>query len=247
MSLDEGDVVRFDYVLWVQGDDHPLETSQEDVAKEHGMHNPEKPYRPLTATIGGRNVLPALEAHLKKDAAPGKDLTIDLAVEDAYGPRDAARLKDIPMAQFRKQKVEPQVGMLLNYEGQRARVTRVAGGRVRLDMNHELAGKDLRYEIHVRDILTDMEEKLQAVAENLFPMGGQSVRVVGDAIEVEIPDQAKFDQQWPMMKFQVVTQIRQVAGLDKAIKLVETYPAMPEPEAEAPAGSEEALAGGKED
>lgn len=240
MSLDEGDVVRFDYVLWVQGDDHPLETSLEDVAKEHGMHNPEKPYRPLTAAIGGRNVLPALEARLKDEAEPGKDLTIELASHEAYGPRDAGKIKNVPMAEFRKQKVDPQVGMLLNYEGQRAQVTRVAGGRVRLDLNHELAGKDLRYDIHVKDILTDLEDKLEAVGENLFPMGGQAVKLVGDAVEVEVPDQAKFDQQWPMMKFQVVTQIRQVAGLDKAIRLVETYPAMPAPDApQASAGSEE--------
>ena len=48
---------------------------------------------------------------------------------EAYGERDPAKVKDVPMAQFRKQKIQPQVGLELSFQGQRGVVTRV--GRVR--------------------------------------------------------------------------------------------------------------------
>ncbi len=224
--MQEGDVVRFDYTLWIKGESKPLDTSMDDVAEKEGIARPQKAYKPLTVTLGRQQVLPALEAKLP-EAKEGKPMKVDLAAKDAYGERDPSKLRDIPMGQFRKQKVDPKPGMELNFEGQRALVTRVAGGRVRIDMNHDLAGKDLVYEITLRGIVTDPQEKLDAVCDNLFPMGGHKIRVDGDKVILEVPDQVKFDQSWGQHKFRVVTELRAVADDSMAIVLQETFPAMP--------------------
>ena len=223
--MQDGDVLRFDYTLTIQGHDKPLETSLEDVAREHGIAEQGKVYQPLVITLGRRMVLPALEEAIKS-AKPGQSLGVDLPAAKAYGERDPAKLKDIPMAHFRKQKVQPQVGMQLNMEGGRATIVRVAGGRVRVDMNHDLAGQDLHYDVIVRDVITDGPAKVDAVLGGMFREAPKT-EFSEDKVVIEVPDQAKFDRDWPMHKFRVVSEVRSAVGADKAIVLQETFPAMP--------------------
>ncbi len=224
MSLQEGDVLRFDYTLYIDEEKKPLDTSIEAVANEQGIHNDRKQYKPLTIVLGRKQVIPGLENFLLEHGDAKEPQTVTIAPGDAYGERDPAKVKDVPMAQFRKQKIQPQVGLELNFQGERGVITRVAGGRVRLDMNHDLAGKTLRYDIVPQAVITDATEKVHAVLENLFPVGGYEVDVQDDSIDLTIPDQAKFDQQWAMHKFRVLTDLRGAAGFDKTIRLIETYP-----------------------
>lgn len=216
-------MVRFDYTLTLEGEDKPIETTVDDVAKKHGLA--EQSRLPMVITLGRQMILPALEEKVR-EAKPGETLDVVLAPEQGYGTRDPSRIKDIPMAHFRKQKVQPQVGMQLQYEGRRAVIARVAGGRVRLDMNHDLAGRTLRYTVTVRDVITDGQEKVQAVLGGMFREAPKTEWTDGKVV-IEVPDQAKFDKEWPMHKFRVVSEVRSAVGTDTAIVLQETFPAMP--------------------
>lgn len=238
MALKDGDVVRFDYTLWVDG--KMVETSQEEVAKENKIHRDNRRYQPLTITLGAKQIIPGLESHIRSHGQKGKSVTVEIAAPDAYGEREAAKVKDVPMAQFRQQKVQPQVGMTLNYENQRGTITRVAGGRVRVDLNHELAGKPLKYDYTIRDILTDEKAKVEAVLDGLFQKGTYKYTLDADAVALEVPDQAKFDQNWMMAKFRIISDLRLATDKKKAVKLVEVYPVMPDasPEAESHEGHE---------
>lgn len=224
--LKDGDVIRFDYTLWVDG--KLTDTSVEAVAKEAGSHRENRRYQPLTITLGGRQIIPGLESHIRSHGVVGQPVTVDLAAADAYGERHADKIKDVPMAQFRSQKVQPQVGMTLTYEGERGVITRVAGGRVRVDLNHDLAGKPLKYEYTIREVLTDEKAKVDAVMGNLFPPGSYKIHLDADSVTLEVPDQAKFDQNWMMAKFRVVGDLRNATDKKKAVKLVEVYPVIPE-------------------
>lgn len=132
------------------------------------------------------------------------------------------------MAQFKSQKVEPKVGMTLTLEGERGIITRVAGGRIRVDLNHDLAGKPLKYEYTIREVLKDEKSKVDAVMASLFPPGTYKVHIDADSVSLEVPDQAKFDQNWTMAKFRVVADLRLATDKKKAVKLVEVYPVMPD-------------------
>ncbi len=220
--MQEGDIVRFDYVLRVDGD--VTETSMEDKAKEFGIHFEGRNYEPLTFGVGGRQIIPGLEEEVVKHKV-GDAFSIDIPAEKAYGNRDPSKVQTVPMAQFKKQGVKPQVGQIVNWNQQRAVVVQVGGGRVRIDSNHELAGKALQYDITITDVITDENEKLDATLKMMFPEG-VTFDNADDFLTIEVPDQAKFSQDWPMSKFRVLTQVRQCIGLDKPIKLVEIYPAL---------------------
>ncbi len=226
MAMKDGDVIRFDYTLWVKGSDKPTATSIEATAKENGLHRDERRYQPLTVTLGASQVIPGLESHIRSHGQVGQAVTVELAPADAYGERDPKKVQTIPMAKFNAQKVKPEVGMSLNLGNERGIVTMVAGGRVRVDTNHDMAGKTLKYEYTVREVLSDEKSKVNAVLDNLFPKDSYKVHIENDAVVVEVPDQAKFDQNWMMAKFRVVGDLRNATEKTKAIKLVEVYPVM---------------------
>jgi FKBP-type peptidyl-prolyl cis-trans isomerase SlyD len=225
-GLKDGDVIRFDYTLWVDG--KLLETSEESVAKANSIHREGRGYKPITITLGASQIIKGLESHIRSHGKVGVPVKTEIKAEDAYGVRDPKKVQTIPMAKFKSQKVEPQVGMQLNLGNERGIVTQVGGGRVRVDTNHDLAGKDLTYEYTIRAILSDDKEKLTAVLDNLFPKDSYKVDIGADAVTIEVPAQVTFDQNWAMAKFRVVADVRRATGKGKAIKFVETFPVMPD-------------------
>lgn len=225
-ALKDGDVVRFDYTLWVDG--KLVETSQEDVAKANKIHREGRGYKPITVTLGGSQIIKGLESHLRSHGKLATPVKIDIAAADAYGERDAKKVQHIPIGKFKAQKVEPQVGMQLNLGNERGTVTQVAGGRVRIDTNHDLAGKSLTYEYTVREVVTDEGKKVEAVLANLLPKDTYKVEIGSDAVTLELPEQVKFDQNWMMAKFRIVADLRRATDRKKAVKLVEVYPIMPD-------------------
>lgn len=235
MALEEGTIVRFDYTLTIDG--QVTETSSEEKAKEHGIHQDGRTYEPLTFGVGGRQIISGLEEEVVKHKV-GESFSVDIPAAKAYGERDAKKVQSVPIAQFKKQGVKPEVGQIINWNQQRAVVTRVAGGRVMVDGNHELAGKDLTYDATITDVITEPDEKLDAVLKMMFPTGAKFENTT-EAVTIEVPDQAKFSQDWPMMKFRVLTQVRQAIGLDKEVRLVEVYPALKADEAGKPVAVEE--------
>ncbi len=226
MSLPDNAVVRFDYNLWVEGSDKLAETSMEDAAKEAGIHQDGRPYRPLTVALGHKRIIAGLEDHIKAHAELDKAVTVDLSAEEAYGPRDPKAIQDVPMAQFKKQKVEPKVGLELNMGGRRGIITRVTGGRVRIDLNHELAGKGLRYEYILREVVDSDEDKVRAVLDSFFVQGGYQTELTDETLTIELPMQVNFDQNWAQGKFRVLEELRTLVP-GRNIKFVETWPNMP--------------------
>ena len=66
------------------------------------------------------------------------------------------------MGEFKKQGMKPEVGMAITSDGTTGIIRSVSGGRVRVDFNHELAGKNLEYDIKVIKVIDDDVEKSKA-------------------------------------------------------------------------------------
>lgn len=86
----------------------------------------------------------------------GEKRTIEIPVEDAYGPKDPEMLVEFPSDQF-PQDLKPEVGMQLNMTNGAGHVipvmvTEIKASSVMLDANHPLAGKDLVFDIELVSI-----------------------------------------------------------------------------------------------
>ena len=111
---------------------------------------------PLEFTLGEQQVIPGFEeAVMGMD--PGQTKITKVKADRAYGPyRDEMTLV-VERSQL-PQDMQPEVGQQLemrNPDGSTLVVTvkEVTGSSVTLDANHPLAGKDLRFDINLVDIL----------------------------------------------------------------------------------------------
>jgi len=106
-----------------------------------------------------------------EDFLIGKELgkyTIELSPEKAFGNRESKLVQMIPMKVFNQHKINPVPGTLFNFDNRMAKILTVSGGRVMVDFNNPLAGKDIVYDINILRKIEDINEKIKAFNEFLF-------------------------------------------------------------------------------
>jgi len=95
----------------------------------------------------------------------------------------------VPLQHFKKEKMQPFPGLVVEINGMQGKVQTVSGGRVRVDFNHPLAGKELLYDMKVERELTEPKEQVEELYKKYFGMVPEKEKglVVGkDSIEVTL-------------------------------------------------------------
>lgn len=110
---------------------------------------------PIQFTIGGRRLIPGFEKALI-GMEPGQSRTVNLAPEEAYGPYRQDRVMEVDRREITPN-IDLRIGQRLEMQqpGQQnliLTVTRIQDMQVTLDANHELAGKNLTFEIELVSI-----------------------------------------------------------------------------------------------
>ena len=110
---------------------------------------------------GYDNIFAKVEAALAGQAA-GFATTVDLAVDDAFGPRNESLVRVIPKSEFPP---GVKVGGHLQGPGadgqpQSFRVVKIKGPEVHLDGNHPLAGQALRFACKVVSVRAASAEEI---------------------------------------------------------------------------------------
>ena len=155
MTIAEGDTVTIEYTGRLQ-DGTVFDTSRREVAEDAGLAatQPDREYGPLTVELGSGRVIEGLEDALVGMAA-GDERTVTISPEDAYGHPSEERRHEYPADEFREmlQGSEPTEGMhVQGQQGAMGEVVHVGEDTVRVDFNHELAGRTLEFEIEVVDV-----------------------------------------------------------------------------------------------
>lgn len=165
MKIAQNTVVEFSYELEVEGKvvDH---TTKE---------------RPLDYIHGTGSLLPKLEAHIE-GMEPGDKFEITLSPADGYGEVDPTRIIDLPKAAF---EVNGEIREDLLVPGNTIPMMNSMGGvipglvlevtedSVKMDLNHQMAGKTLHFS---GEILTVREATEKELTEGLH---GEYVHTCG--------------------------------------------------------------------
>lgn len=181
MPIVDKDFIRLNYTGKIKETGEIFDTTLEDVAEEAGI-KAERDYHPMVLAVGTTQFLPKLQEAIKELEVGDKE-SVEIAAEDAYGKRNPELIQLIPMKEFKKQNITPYPGMPLTLDGQTAVVRTVNGGRVRVDFNHELAGKDLIFDIEIVEKITDNAEKIKGLIEVYY--GNPNLDVEKTDIEFE--------------------------------------------------------------
>jgi len=185
--------VKLDYTAQIKGGP-VFETTDKKKAEKEGIVDEKRPYVPLPIVVGGGQVIAGLDEALK-DLSVGAEKKIEIPPEKGYGERNPALLRIVPIKVFRKEKINPIPGMPVELDGRPARVQTVAGGRVRVDFNHDLAGKTLVYDVKiVSEASTEKDTALFLVERNFATTEGFDVKVAGKKAEIALPEKVARDR-----------------------------------------------------
>ena len=77
-------------------------------------------------------------------------------------------IKIIPIKVFHEKQMNPYPGMSIQLDNYIAKILSVSGGRVTVDFNNPLAGKDVDYEFTIKRKIEDDKEKVNALQDFFF-------------------------------------------------------------------------------
>jgi FKBP-type peptidyl-prolyl cis-trans isomerase SlyD len=145
MKIEKDTVVTLRYRV-ADANGRLIEASKEPMVYLHGGYD---------------NTLPKIEEALE-GREPGADLVLQLKPADAFGERDDALVRTIPKKEF-----PPGVKVGGQLEGRNDDgtprvfwVSKIKGDQVLLDGNHPLAGKELKFFLHVESVRRASQEEI---------------------------------------------------------------------------------------
>ena len=250
MAVKEGDFIRLEYTGKVQETGNVFDTTDEDVAEEAGIKLDSKSYGAIPIIVGGGHVLKGLDEALI-GMEEGEEKTVEITPEEGFGLRDPKLLQLIPMGEFKKQGMKPEVGMAITSDGVTGIIRSVSGGRVRVDFNHELAGKNLEYNIMVVKEIEDDIDKVKSMIELHYSAPNldsnkHDIQIVDGVVRIAMDEMAKFDKKPYMdvtfVRFRIARDIWENMENIEKVEFVDVFEKKVEEEAEAAEIAEEVIA-----
>ena len=132
--MDNGAIVHIDYDLYNAGTEKLIETTREETAKEHDLHDESRPYSPMITIVGDGRLIPGFESHLA-DADSGKEYNFDIEPEEAYGERDASKIETISQNVLLRSVRDPNtlsIGSPVDIGGRTGILQFLSAGRARI-------------------------------------------------------------------------------------------------------------------
>lgn len=164
MAVKNKDFVELEFSGKIK-DGELFDTTRADDAKK--LNIDEKSVKPLIVCVGQDMLVKGFDKDLIGKEV-GKEYTVNISAVDAFGKRDPLLVQMVSLKNFSEQKIFPQKDMQFSFDGRLAKIVSVSGGRVLVDFNNILAGKDISYDYKILRIIQDKKEKLDSLQEFFF-------------------------------------------------------------------------------
>jgi len=162
MKLQEKDFIEIEFTAKVK-DGEIFDSNIKEDLKGRDIKTEIKPF---IFCLGENMFLQGVE-----DFLIGKELgeyQIELSPEKAFGKRNANLIQMMPLKLFIEQKVNPIPGVMFNFDGKIGKILTVTGGRIMVDFNNPIAGKEVEYKVRVLRKVENPNEKVKALINFLF-------------------------------------------------------------------------------
>jgi FKBP-type peptidyl-prolyl cis-trans isomerase 2 len=174
-TIKKGDFVKLNYTGATK-DGTTFDTSIKKVAKDQKIYSEKQKYQPVKICVGEHQILEGIDQNLIGKQI-GDQFTIDIPTELGFGKRDVKKVQLVPLSTFNEHKIKPFKGLQVDFDGQIGVVQRISGGRVMVNFNHALAGKDLVYEIELLNRITDPIEQATAYLSHIMPIKPEHIQI----------------------------------------------------------------------
>jgi FKBP-type peptidyl-prolyl cis-trans isomerase SlyD len=230
MAFAKGTLVYVNYTAKVKDTGEPIETTLEDEAKKLEIYDAERRYEPRLVAVGEDWVLKGLDEEIAKMDV-GEKKTAELPPDRAWGGRDPALLRMVPLRKFGDKADELRVGDEVEMDNRVAVVRFIGSGRAQVDFNHRLAGKTLVYDIEALRKVEPGEDTIRSLMKRRFPGEGEKLVFAqeGGEVSVTVPDEAFLVEGLQFIKRGIANDILHFVPEVKKIIFTEEYPRKEEP------------------
>jgi len=217
LPIEKGDFVTLSYTGSIAG--VIFDSTDEDVAKEAGIHSPGALYGPVTVAVGSHHVILGLD-----EALEGKDIEeegeIDVPSEKGFGEHEGSKVEAFNKNSF---KDKPKKGATIKVPDKgEGTVVDVIGNRVLIDFNHPFAGKDLHYWFRIEGQVTDIEEKVKGLIR-LYAGQDMETSFSDGTLTITLPPGINYDRRWVLWRSRIVHEALELIPDIEKISLVESF------------------------
>jgi len=226
LTFDKGSLILVDYTAKVKDTNEVFDTTIEEDAKKHSIHEQNVKYHPKLVSIGEVSypVLKGLDEALAKTSV-GDKLTVEVTPDKGFGERDSKKVRMIPIRKLGEDAEKVSAGDTIEVDNKRGIIRFIGSGRVQIDYNHRFAGKIILFDVNVIKSLDSPTDKIDGILKNRFPVEDSKIAfdLKDKEVHIVIPEEIlRVDGLQIMKHFIQLDIFKFVSTLEKA-SFVETH------------------------
>lgn len=216
MTLSKNDFIEIEFTARLK-DGGVFDSNISSELKKLNPNFPKEQAKPFVFSLGQNMFLNGIDDFLvgKNPEKFPVEYKIELKPENAFGNRSSKLVQLMPIKVFHQQKLNPVPGIPFNFDGRIGKVLSASGGRVIVDFNNPLAGKEVIYEIKILKKIENLKDKIKSFLEFLFKKDDIKFSVENKKLIVELDKNFKPFAEMFKEKF------KEIFGLDLEVKGVE--------------------------
>ena len=226
MTFNKGSLILVDYTAKVKDTEKVFDTTIEEDAKTHSIHEENLEYQPKLVSIGEVSypVLKGLDEALAKTAV-GEKLTIEVTPEKGFGLRDSGKVRMIPIRKLGDDAEKVSIGDSIEVDNKKGIIRYIGSGRVQVDYNHMYAGKTILYDVNVIKSLDTPNDKIDAIIKNRLPIEDAKISfdLKDKQVDIAIPKEILRADGLQIMKHFVQLDIFKFVPTLEKLSFVETH------------------------
>jgi len=190
MTFSNGSLILVDYTAKVKDTNEVFETTIEDEAKKHSIHDANIKYQPKLVSVGESWVLKGLDEALAKTKV-GDKLTVEVTPKKGFGERDSGKVRMIPLRKLGDDAEKVSIGDTIEIDNKKGIIRFIGSGRVQVDYNHRYAGKTILYDVNVIKSLDSDEDKIFGILKRHLPVEDSKLvlKKSGNSVDIIIPEE----------------------------------------------------------
>ncbi len=224
MTFSKGSLVVIDYTAKVKDTGEVFETTSEEEAKKHSLHETNIKYQPKLVSIGELWIIKGVDEALEKTSV-GDKKTIEVTPDKGFGERDTSKIRKIPLRKLGEDAEKVSIGDTIEVDDKKGIIRFIGAGRVQIDYNHRFAGKTILYDINVLKELKSDDEKISGILKRWVPVKDDKIlfKKTGSVLDITVPEEIFRTDNLTALKHLVQTDIFKFVSTLEKINFIETY------------------------
>jgi len=223
LTFNKGSLILLDYTAKIKDTGEVFETTNEEEAKKHSLHDHNVKYQPRLVSIGEGWLVKGFDEALQNTSV-GDKKTIEVSAEKGFGERDSGKVRMIPLRKLGEDAEKVSIGDTIEVDNKKGTVRFIGSGRVQMDYNHRFAGKIILYDVNILKELKSDEEKIPGILKRHLPVKDEEISFNknGQIVDITIPKEIFRVEGLHIMKHLIQSEIFKFTTIEK-ISFIEMH------------------------